>query len=399
VAQANWGLFPNSGGFFVKYVFISAFILFVLLPQGIRAQQLMSSSPDESSDDIFDMDLNELMEVDIRTGKPGWFGNQLEQLGFEPYIHGYAAMVYRDHDFNRGRRIDTFDMHYFNIIVGTNIDERIAAEVLLEYEHGADDMGIRYAIIDYKIADPVILRMGKFLVPMGRFNEYLSPEYANKLPDRPYCLWQIVPIVWAETGVQLRGEYELPSKQSLNYALYIVNGLEQSAGEGGSIRSMRQNNRDSNNSSKAWGGRIGFRPFEELEVGASYYTGAYTADGNQDLSITDFHVEYNKNELTLRGEYVRADQQTSGSDLDKNGFYAEAAYRVNSFLEPVIRYDQADLDDGSGHDVKRSTVGLVYYPNARLNPMFNFKISKSIIHDDGTGDREDEFVAQCVIGF
>ena len=176
----------------------------------------MSSSPDESSDDIFDMDLNELMEVDIRTGKPGWFGNQLEQLGFEPYIHGYASVIYRDHDFNRGGRIDTFDMHYFNIIVGTNIDERIAAEVLLEYEHGADDMGIRYAIIDYKIADPVILRMGKFLVPMGRFNEYLSPEYANKLPDRPYCLWQIVPIVWAETGVQLRGEYELPSKQSLN---------------------------------------------------------------------------------------------------------------------------------------------------------------------------------------
>lgn len=77
----------------------------------------------------------------------------------------------------------------------------------------------------------------------------------------------------------------------------------------------------------------------------------------------------------------------------------EAAYRVDSFFEPVIRYDQADLDDGSEHNIKRSTIGLVYYPNPTLHPMFNFKISKSIVHDDGTGDREDEFVAQCVIGF
>lgn len=61
--------------------------------------------------------------------------------------------------------------------------------------------------------------------------------------------------------------------------------------------------------------------------------------------------------------------------------------------------DIFDMDLDELMDVRRSTVGLVYYPNARLNPMFNFKISKSIIHDDGTGDREDEFVAQCVIGF
>ncbi len=323
---------PQFWGFlFVKYVLLSAFMILALLPQGVLAQQLMSSNPDESSDNIFDMSIDELMEVDIRTGKPGWFGTQLEQLAFKPYIHGYAAAIYRNRDFNRGGRIDTFDMHYFNIIVGTNVGDIIAGEVLLEYEHGGDDMGVRYGIIDYKIADPVILRIGKFLVPVGRFNEYLSPEYANKLPDRPYCLLQIVPIVWAETGVQLRGEYELPSDRSLNYAFYVVNGLEQSAnsdgsvGEGGSIRSMRQNDRDSNNSNKAWGGRIGFKLIKELEIGASYYTGAYTIDGNQDLSIMDFHAEYKKKELTLRGEYVRADQQTSGSDLKKDGFYARSS--------------------------------------------------------------------------
>ncbi len=389
----------------MKYVFLTAFVLLALLPQGVFGQQLMSSTHDESHDDIYNMDIHELMEIDIRTGKPGWFGTQLEQLEFEPYVHGYVSMDYRSYDLNRGGRIDSFDMHYFNVIVGTNINGEIAAEVLLEYEHGGDDMGVRYGILDYKIAEPIILRMGKFLVPMGRFNEFLSPEYANKLPDRPKCLWNIVPIVWAETGVQIKGEYILPSKQSVNYAFYVVNGLEQSANtdgsvaDGGNIRDMRQNNRDGNNSSKAWGGRIGFRPYKELEIGASYYTGKYTIDGNQNLSIMDFHAEYEKDGLTLRGEYVRADQQTSGSDLLKDGFYAEAAYGVNQFFEPVIRYDQADLDDGSGHKYKRSTVGLVYYPNPKLHPMFSFRVGQSFIHDDGTGDREGEFVVQCVIGF
>jgi len=251
---------------FAKSILLAAFLNFAVLVEGSLAQQLMSSSSSETSDNYFDMNLEELMEVDIRTGKPGWFGTQLEQLTLKPYVHGYAVVDYRDYDLNRGKPIDTFDMHYFNIIVGANIEEKIAAEVLLKYEHGGDDLGIRYGIIDYKIAEPAILLLGKFLVLMGKFNEFLSPEYANKLPDRPKCLWNIVPIVWAESGVQLRGEYELTSDQSVNYAFYVVNGLEQSAGEGGNIRNMRGNNRDSNHSNKAYGGRIGFKPAKNWKL-------------------------------------------------------------------------------------------------------------------------------------
>ena len=96
---------------------------------------------------------------------------------------------------------------------------------------------------------------------------------------------------------------------------------------------------------------------------------------------------------------MQAIQETSTGDLNKDGFYAEAAYRVNRFFEPVVRYGQADLDDGSGHDISRSTIGLVFYPNPELHPMFNFKISQSFVHDDGSGQTRNEFVAQCVIGF
>ncbi len=368
-------------------------------------QPLWPDAPAEQPEDYFDLSLEELLDVDVRPDKPGWFGTQLEQLQVEPYVHGYAAAVYRDYDLNRRREVGTFDLHYFNVVVGARMGERLAAEVLLEYEHGGDDMGVRYGILDYKIADPVILRMGKFLVPMGRFNEYLSPEYANKLPDRPYCLWQIVPIVWAETGVQLRGQHEFASGWSVNYAAYVVNGLEQaensdgSVGQGGAIRGMRGNNRDSHDNDKAYGGRLGVKPAREWEFGISYYTGAYTIDGQQRLSIMDVDAEYHKDRWTLRGEYVRALQETSGVDLTKEGFYAEAAYRLDDHFEPVVRYDRADLDDGSGHDVERSTVGLVIYPKPDEHPLFNFKISQSFVHDDGTGDEASELVLQCVIGF
>jgi hypothetical protein len=162
---------------------------------------------------------------------------------------------------------------------------------------------------------------------------------------------------------------------------------------------MRPNNRDSNNSDKAAGGRIGFKPTKEMEFGFSYYTGAYTIDGRQDLDIMDFDAEFKKNDLTIRGEYVQANQQTSGADLTKHGFYAEAAYRVNRFLEPVIRYDRANLDNGSNHTIERSTIGLVFYPKPNLHPLFNFKVSYGIVQDDGTGHREHELVGQCVIGF
>ena len=109
---------------FAKFILLAAFLDFALLSEVSRAQQLMSSSAPETSDNYFDMSLEELMKVDIRTGKPGWFGTQLEQLNVDPYVHGYAAAIYRDFDFNRGREVGTFDMHYFNVIVGANIGEK-----------------------------------------------------------------------------------------------------------------------------------------------------------------------------------------------------------------------------------------------------------------------------------
>ncbi|MDH7600255.1 MAG: hypothetical protein QHH07_11580, partial [Sedimentisphaerales bacterium] len=149
-----------------------------IMPLAQALGQELAHGVDQQADldDIYSMDLEELLQVEIQTDKPGWFGTQLGQLDVKPYVHGYAVFDYRDYDLNRRREVETFDMHYFNVLVGANVKDRLAAEVLLEYEHGGDEIGIRYGLLDYKLTDWAILRMGKFLVPMGRFNEYFSPE-------------------------------------------------------------------------------------------------------------------------------------------------------------------------------------------------------------------------------
>lgn len=52
----------------------------------------------------------------------------------------------------------------------------------------------------------------------------------------------------------------------------------------------------------------------------------------------DFDVEYKKYNLTIRSEYVQENQQTSGADLTKHGFNAEAAYRVNRSISDLEEF-------------------------------------------------------------
>ena len=77
----------------MKNYTIAIFFNIAALVTFINAQQLMPESSYDSFDDIFELNIEELMDLDINTVNPGWFGNQLEQITFEPYLHGYAAAV------------------------------------------------------------------------------------------------------------------------------------------------------------------------------------------------------------------------------------------------------------------------------------------------------------------
>jgi len=387
---------------------ITALITFSAISFEVSVAQVKDTlSKTNESNNLLEMGLEDLLDIKVITGEKGGFGKQLEELQFNTYLHGYAAGWFRSNDLNRRKKSKTYSLQYFNPILGVNVHDKVVAEVMLEYEHGGGEMGIRYGIIDYSPFKFVTLRIGKFLMPIGKFNEYYYPEYINLLNDRPISHWQIIPSVWSEIGAQLRGNFSLTKKVLVNYSLFVVNGLEQKDGKYGSdIRNMRDNFRDYNNDKKSFGGRIGILPVAIIETGVSYYYGTYSTDGKENLSLVCIDAECKTSKFTFRGEYVDAIEDTASGSINKNGFFIESAYRLNLYLEPVVRYDQANLPNVTGFDkikntetIQRMTTGLIIFPEPKKVSRFSFKINYSIVLNDGNGSSANEFILQCAIGF
>lgn len=352
-------------------------LTFLVVPAYVHAQD------DEESEEEF------LYEEEEKGGS-GSFGKRLLSLKHEISLSGYLVNEF----FKQQEKPSTFDNHYFNVFVTAPLGDDVLAEIQLEHEHGGSEIEIRYAQLDWIISDALIIRTGKFLTPVGVFNEYLYPEYINKPISRPFAMREIVPVAWAEVGVQVRGKYELNPTSRLNYAAFLVNGLQGEEGKG--IRGMRNNTRDKKDGDKAVGGRVGIDLTQGLELGVSGYSGAYTEDGEHRLTIVDADAAFSHEALSLRGEFAMAKQQTSKDDLTKWGFYAQASYKFLDKYEPVIRFDQIELDGKKEDDRWRVTVGVSYYATDDLV----VKVNLEHIENGGDEDKDDDQISvQFALGF
>jgi len=234
-------------------------------------------------------------------------------------------------------------------MVRASLLDSVSLEIAMEWEHLGLEQGDFYfphAFMDIKAADFLILRAGFFEVPVGAFNEYLYPDFLRITGSAPLFTNEIVPALWSEVGLELRGRILLGLAAHLTYAALISNGLEQHdpmpmdgvVAEGGSIHDMRFNARDSYNGNKALGGRVGLE-LGDFDLGVSGYTGRYTIDAARQLSIGDVDFSYRGRLLTLRSEGAMAWEEVTGAVLKKYGFYALAALRPIGYLEPYVQYD------------------------------------------------------------
>ncbi len=357
--------------------------------------------------DIEELDLAELLG--IKTGEVGAFAQDLRSRGVDLYVHGYAAWWMRNNDINRNHDSWTFSAHYFNLMFGVDVSERLILEMMLEEEHGGHEHALRYAFIDTVVVkDLLVLRGGRFLVPFGVFNEYVYPEYLNELPDRPLVLWQIAPVSWAEVGAQVRGRADIGTG-NINYAVYVANGLQQSDSdpedgvidEAGSIRDMRNNFRDYDDDGKSFGGRLGVQALGGVDLGVSGYTGPYTVDGELSLSMANADLSYLHGRWMFRSEFVRAWQQTSADPLIKQGFFVRGGFDISDVLTPVLQFDMADL--GGRQSLGRTTGGLVIHPIRKVGDNFSFKLAYANTINLGSRASEPEnpheVVVQSALGF
>ncbi|HLW65710.1 MAG TPA: hypothetical protein VKS79_10350 [Gemmataceae bacterium] len=234
---------------------------------------------------------------------------------------------------------------------------------------------------DFFVNDWLTIIAGRFVAPIGWYNERLNNPWINKLPgDAPGG----VPILWMQVlpptallGVQAQGSFYLGcSPIKLEYNAYVSNAMNVTPGAPGAPTPDELANLEGMegtfsliSNQKAFGGRIGlWWPEVGLAAGLSaMYNGPYMAGFNDSITLWAADFNYRKGNWDFRFEYGALYQQAGdiiGTDIVRQGFYGQLAYRprdsANRFLQKlefVYRYSYVNFQ---GIDPTTLTIGT--YP-------------------------------------
>lgn len=255
---------------------------------------------------------------------------------------------------------------------------------------GETAVSLEYAQIDLFLNDWATVVVGKFLSPIGQFQQSLHPSWVNKLPDRPAGFVEGgggEPL--SEVGMQVRGAFPIGS-MTADYAVFVGNG-PQLGEEGLELEGFSRDN----NNSKAIGGRFGLRPIDHLNLGVSamhsevasnagmLMPGMFGSSASHDLYDLDF--SYTPPNVDIRGEYIHGRLKPvlfdDGSGEDPSLlptstwklWYLQGAYRLAGItsnptlgkFEVVSRLSQSKVSGGAMDwqmlNEKRVSLGLNYW--------------------------------------
>jgi hypothetical protein len=221
--------------------------------------------------------------------------------------------------------------------------------IFLEAEIGIGSDGAvsagSFAQADFFVNDWLTIIAGRFVAPIGFYNERLNNPWVNKLPtDAPGSappLWlQVLPPV-SLLGVQAQGSFYLGcSPLKFEYNAYVSNGLNLTPAAPGAPTINELANLENMESTfsfvtndKAIGGRLGlWWPEKGLEAGISgMWNNDYVAGGFEDyITLWALDFNYHHGNWDVRAEYGMTYQQAGtfiGSPIRREGCYAQVAYR------------------------------------------------------------------------
>jgi hypothetical protein len=285
------------------------------------------------------------LERDIRGGETGSVAQRLAPAAATS-VNGYASLELGSQPDGKGA---AFDLSHATLYLHSQLYRHASVDLALDAGHLAQshrDLTLPHAFIDIGVDEWLVLRAGFFEAPIGAFNEYLWPAFVRTTGVAPLFSTFVVPGLWSELGLQLRGRVPVAGRAHVTYAAFVSNGLEQPddtvgdgvVAEGGDLLAMRYNVRDAHSSDKAIGGRVGLQ-WGHFDVGASGYTGRYTIDASRRLSIADLDVSYRSRMFTFRAEGAASFQDVTGGWRTKVGAYGLVSSRVAPHLEPYLHYD------------------------------------------------------------
>jgi len=349
-------------------------------------------------------------------------------------VGGYMDIQYRSQskgsiENGYGGGTNGFDQQRFVPFIYADITEHVKFASEIEFEHGiresstqGTEIGLEFAFIDYLVNEPINLRAGILLLPIGKFN-LLHDSPLNDLTDRPLVSRLVIPSTESETGAGFYGTFYPGRTSKVDYELYFTtgpcgydpNGTPRNNEQNGT-RGSRQRNCPSDdgldiNNGKATVGRLAFSPMLGIEVAGSGYYGNASTNGNYNpLSITAIDWTLQRGPFELIGEaawaYSRGNSRAiqgnqigfapgslltgisgnSGPGIPPqrmNGFYIQGNYHFmpafltklsprrfgeGSTFTAVVRYDRVNtnLDDSNGTggwgNLEQVSFGLNYRP-------------------------------------
>ena len=116
------------------------------------------------------------------------------------------------------------ELRRFNIFLYSKISKRIRFLAEIEFEHGAEEIAIETALIDFEVNPALNFRAGILLPQIGLFNaNHDSPRW--EIINRPLSSTTIIPSTLSEVGFGFYGKF-YPGKNIITYDVYMVNGLQ-----------------------------------------------------------------------------------------------------------------------------------------------------------------------------
>jgi hypothetical protein len=303
-------------------------------------------------------------------------------------------------------------------------------ELELGLHDASTDVNLEYAHLTYLLNDYITIGIGKFLTPFSQFPARLHPAWINKLPDFPLAYNEDQGLVpFSQVGVHLSGAIPIGPTKVL-YDVYASNGPRLNTADPASAGSLEFDNFTDIDNRKAFGGRIGFMPIPELEVGYSIlYEGVTAPDtsaGHAHVLLQGIDGSYNhdfdwlKGGIDLRAEWVWSDVSRLTYDPmgnlgfgpltfnnRRNGGYAQVAYRPYKLKVPIIqklevvgRYDKIDMPWGApgAFDEERWSIGLNYWLGQSTVIKAAYEFGNRNSSENGH-QNVDSFLLQAAMGF
>lgn len=307
-------------------------------------------------------------------------------------IAGYGEVHFNQQFGDTVRHNGKLDVHRVITFIGYKFSEKTFFVTEIEFEH-VNEIAVEQAFLQHNLNQNINLRAGLLLIPMGIVNEYHEPTTFNGV-ERPNMDNKIIPTTWREIGAGFSGKF--PSA-SINYQLYVVNGIlsydgSGKIGGGSGYRSGRQKGAEAIFSNPNLTCKLDYYGIKGLKLGLSGYLGktqstAYEGASTEVMSTVDSTVigmsmvgvdaRYQNKGFQARGQFVYSTNSNAkayniytGKDLGETfmGYYIEAGYDVMKVIKKdakigttlFVRYETYDTHNSVAGEIVRN---LSFYRN------------------------------------